>query len=1481
MMTLRIFRCPSCDMGFRSKHLLDKHVEKFCIGHQVAGNPSALNARYQEQQGLQGKKMPKNTETPDHKQRQLSDPQVRRVHLGQQPRDFLSDHERNLLAGSERKGSPSDSRALRKLTEEFHKLRMSLEDTVPTLQPLKPEEDASRQISHRQGYRERLQEIAKAHEHQMASIQARNQHLEQQGEEICRRLSELAASNSSRAHIEQLLLELKAQEAKNQLALDALRDQIGLMQAADARSRLEPDSYTNAARTAEKAAGKVSISLIPFPLAAGPLSSEIRALHLAYLQGGGSDPAVLAQMYDLQVEATALERAAGRQEHKERKKKHQAAGAGPRGLDTELLAVELENQRLEDELFKLKMQRDKRRADDGTLDKELAEQQRAHVMEMAQLHAEVGMLRREAERMQPRRAGRRSLPMLPPPVAPPLPPPPPLPLPGLRELPFMDRMGPQTHLSRHLLDPPDALGPAPYDPAAGFVIFYDFLLGLDPTFSQVCLVAGLYRNGQKMGKPTPLPVTYCQMDQSLPYVVDGQRGNSAILSAKQPVPRVRPSTSIALVMELQASGGFDAYGQEIQRLASRGWAKIHLFDQLHQLISGRWKIPVRLLPVQPGLTTEQLNGTPQAGKTELYLRVVNARDADLQSMAEIDPGNAAMYQYPPTVSSRTAAPAGSLPTQRPFHPAPTSLYLSAAPYAGFVDPPPIQVQPIQHQTSQRHGGAALRGGKLMEAQERRAQPQQGDPRNDDDAGKRLGFIIDQVKGAPLGDGVLRLTGYHQKTGQVISTRNAGMTCYTTPVRSNIKLGYFIFGEQEVTFLDLLPQEDMILIVRFYHWPSGGVAATPWDQGSGRQQQLLGTDEWLAAWAVLRLTKPAGSDVVRKGGLGAVTWNMGPHDLTLYHGPVPPAHMFSVLPEERQHKSFEPYGSASVRLHLFSDKKPEQPFPPESAVPLSQPWDWPWAAFIHHTRETPASEPFSAADGFDLYIDGARFLPDAVTVTKVTGRIFDSSYHQIGPDISTGIDLSSNIFEPLCSYSVEIRNPAVPPSAMLLLKLYSLDRFSSKLVLIGWAALNLFVESGTHRAPASDSQGIQVSLNEGAHQLRLYHSGPATDQPFSVGALTSAGRYVPCASLLVRLLKAPVDSSHQTLQRSLVPQADWVRLGLFQPRPDYSDGIYYSDSVVPTAGERCLYSAMGNRSAVLVREIVPQLAGNKGLELNTDEEISAWINEKLTRMTDSSPQPFNLTYVSRYLPTYGIKFAVDGAKNLPWSGLTVAHFCFNPPGAFYFGRPWLKYDRPVFVEELDLDSYQRWPVWLDGFKSFPQRIYNEYLTVIIHLYEVLVNAEPDTLGKEAATRPVPKGIMRKECERLRCVLGREAWAVLQVFSSGYCNTDVYQLPLYQGAPSQNIVISFSQGTCASVTQGLVDKKVIQLVKGASVVVRIADGRRDEELSLPPKQGINQSYLPKEGIEFYKEPPGGAKVTDLMPQEKAETQQEARLLILDHI
>ncbi|XP_019383859.1 PREDICTED: uncharacterized protein LOC109305313 [Gavialis gangeticus] len=329
------------------------------------------------------------------------------------------------------------------------------------------------------------------------------------------------------------------------------------------------------------------------------------------------------------------------------------------------------------------------------------------------------------------------------------------------------------------------------------------------------------------------------------------------------------------------------------------------------------------------------------------------------------------------------------------------------------------------------------------------------------------------------------------------------------------------------------------------------------------------------------------------------------------------------------------------------------------------------------------------------------------------------------------------------------------------------------------------------------------------------------------------------------------------------------------------------------------------SVVLVREIVPQLIGNQGPVPRTDEDIAAWIAQKLSRTPDSSPQPFSLTYVSRYLPACGIKVAVDGAWNLPWSGLTLAHFCFNPPGAFYFGKRWLKYDRPVFLEALDLDSYQKWPAWLDGFKasiawwrqlvashpassppsqrllsfqSFPQRTYHEHLTVIIHLHEVVVTAGAP--GAKAAGPSAEGRAAGGESD----VLGSQAWAALHVFSKGYCNTGVYQLPLYQGAPSQPLLVVLSQGESRSALKHLAAENKIQLLEGASLVARIADGRREEELHTYRAEDIDQSYLPKQNVESYTKQPHGSKVAELMTWDKAETraqERRAQLLILDQI
>jgi len=141
--------------------------------------------------------------------------------------------------------------------------------------------------------------------------------------------------------------------------------------------------------------------------------------------------------------------------------------------------------------------------------------------------------------------------------------------------------------------------------------------------------------------------------------------------------RLPPSPSVALVCELQAWQGL-AWAREPQ---PKAWASLVLFDRDQRVRSGRWRLPLRALPLDPSLTLGRLNGIPQVGEVELFLRLVNARDEGVQTLAEINPASAQEYQYPPPMSSSPSLEASSL-----------------APKAGFVDPPPPAEEPPQQQS---------------------------------------------------------------------------------------------------------------------------------------------------------------------------------------------------------------------------------------------------------------------------------------------------------------------------------------------------------------------------------------------------------------------------------------------------------------------------------------------------------------------------------------------------------------------------------------------------------------------------------------------------------------------------------------------------------------------------------------------------------------------------------------------------------------
>ncbi|XP_072505368.1 coiled-coil domain-containing protein 17 [Notamacropus eugenii] len=507
---------------------------------------------------------------------------------------------------------------LKRLTDEVQRLRVSLQELAS------PQKGTARSRAH----------LEAAYARRLAEIGARTRSLEKHREEIRQQLGGLAGADAGTSILGQVMLVIQAQEKKMQLALDMLGERVEKLQA-----RSQPD--LQAAKKEEEGPG---LSLLALPASQGVLTSEVRALQVSYLQAGGRDPGVLTKLWEMHLEAALLEG---------RAQKQGKATAGPRTLDTQLQALEAINGSLEAEILALQTQRKPRRARQG-LWEPLPEEG-------------IGMLCR----------GRGGSVHLPPPVAPPLPPPPPGPP---RHSPYLGtkEITGAPAQSHHLLPPPDVLGPAPYDPGAGFAIFYDFLLGLEPEWSQVQLVTGLARGGQETGPSTALPPSPCLPLAPIP---GAPLGNCAILAARQPVPRLHPSQAVTLVTELQAWGLWDR-GQEPRPQA---WTNVQLFDLEQRVLSGRWRLPLRALPRAPGLHPRQLNAIPQAGQIELYLRIANARDAEIQALARIDPAQGREYRYLPTVSNSASLEDSNLYSH---FLGPLSLLPSLSLSDGFNDPPP-------------------------------------------------------------------------------------------------------------------------------------------------------------------------------------------------------------------------------------------------------------------------------------------------------------------------------------------------------------------------------------------------------------------------------------------------------------------------------------------------------------------------------------------------------------------------------------------------------------------------------------------------------------------------------------------------------------------------------------------------------------------------------------------------------------------------
>lgn len=140
------------------------------------------------------------------------------------------------------------------------------------------------------------------------------------------------------------------------------------------------------------------------------------------------------------------------------------------------------------------------------------------------------------------------------------------------------------------------LNSGPYDPIGGFVIFIDFVSNLDNAHASTRIITCLHHPKSGLGEPSVLPTANCES-----YVDHGASSTVALVSTKQPVPRCPPQQALTIIIELQISTKDDP------KLKSCAWTKIPLFDFRNRLLSGRWRIPLKILPIKSELNMAAIN----------------------------------------------------------------------------------------------------------------------------------------------------------------------------------------------------------------------------------------------------------------------------------------------------------------------------------------------------------------------------------------------------------------------------------------------------------------------------------------------------------------------------------------------------------------------------------------------------------------------------------------------------------------------------------------------------------------------------------------------------------------------------------------------------------------------------------------------------------------------------------------------------------
>ncbi|CAG9315098.1 unnamed protein product [Blepharisma stoltei] len=935
---------------------------------------------------------------------------------------------------------------------------------------------------------------------------------------------------------------------------------------------------------------------------------------------------------------------------------------------------------------------------------------------------------------------------------------------------------------------------ADYSPETGFFICWDYAVGIPRRYKECQIAYGLYERGEVRLEPRLVPPVKVEDDPFSEFT------GRAIFRTEQDIARVPPFPLINLIIELQVvSPTMDG-----PKVGNFGWTVLDIFTHQRKLIEGLWKIPIYRPPTDSAIELRDIRSLVPMPNTFVFIRIVQTgTNSPLMNIPVVPEETMNRYRIPQShLRDNPMSNNGYLQQPTGYQPMPIkSSSQLPDPTQDIQNYPSNPTEMIPQSSPLASKGLAIKLESLVGFLSRSVLKfqitiQEGERIVVDKNGKNCRWISDPIN--TLDTDVI---------GRLSSNRQSGnRSVAMTPADERSRLASGSRGNMNLTI-----NKETVFINDFYSI----VQKTDWNEDLyliieilERSSQRLTTAElqrknsldleayFAVGWTVFQLTNP-----------DLRTLNYGTVELNIYE---PPVAVPIYDPQQLRQKD------GALKLTVAEPSSIWSPDHRRNSSNRVNPQRL--EAFLENLApQFDDSKYFEKGDGVDFYVDGARFLPDSTSCTKIVVKGFTSQLDKVGIPVGGLPDLNSSVFSPIFGFRTEFRLQTFDPTTTIVVSILTLDAITNEVRVLGYSAINLFLKKFRKDQPDNPTEQDFI-LNKGLFQLPIYCQEPYRKPPFGLQSFTKM-EIIPCATLLVRIRDAPKsENGLRVLSVKDVLASEWYLRGLVIPPPRYEERVYNTSMCMPSVVERYLYDERLRRKDSTVREATIQVQARMGVKLDiNDEEMLNWIDQKL-QVNPRTPM-LDMKYFAKYNPKMGFKIAIDAIHNIPTETPHTVIISLNPPGNLYSTS---NISQDVeFNTKLDWNSSIRTPTFLDGFHTYKNVSFNRFLHIIFDVRTInLSKKRPEV---------IPVG-----------------WTILTVFTEdGYIKSGIYQLPLFKGAVPVPILSDLTNNDPWSFIMNAATRQGgPQFLEPVSILVRLVDTQRDGHFATPMElQRLNYQFIPE--------------------------------------